>query len=96
MSKSLVVQQALIAPDVVRKIALDIGKSVALHIETMYPNAVTATTPNMLISVRNTVYNEIMAALQTTDETEILQRLEERKKWRRNHRKTWKNIREGT
>lgn len=75
-----------IARDVVKQIAMDIGKEVAAHIETMYPKAVEAAGKNMLLSVRNCVFNEIMAALETTDEQEILDRLERRKKWRRKHK----------
>jgi hypothetical protein len=94
MANPPAISQPQIARDVVKQIAMDIGKSVALHIETMYPNAVLATSPHMLLSVRNCVYSEILAALETTDETEILQRLKDRKKWRQEHRKVWKQIRE--
>ncbi len=72
-----------IARDLIKKIAMDIGKEIAHHIEIMYPNAVKATTPNMLISVRNCTYNEIMEALDATTEEEILTRLERRKMLRR-------------
>lgn len=72
-----------IARDLVKEIAADIGKAVAHHIETMYPLAVTATSRNMLVSVRGCVINEIMAALDTTDEHAIRARLAERKRHRR-------------
>lgn len=77
------VLQQPILQDVVKQIAMDIGKAASHHIETMYPDAVKATSKNMLLSLRNTVYNEIMAALKTTDEAEILERLDRRKKHRR-------------
>lgn len=81
------------SPDIVKQIALDIGKEVAAHIEVMYPKAVEATSKSMLLSVRNCVYNEIMAALATTDEAEILDRLAERKKFRRKWKATYRNVR---
>ena len=82
-----------IPTDVIKEIAMDIGKAAAAHIETMYPDAVLATSPNMLVSVRNTVYNEIMAALDLTDEGEIRARLEKRKVFRRQHKAAWNKIR---
>jgi len=86
----------LIPRDTVREIALDIGKEVAAHIETMYPQAVEATTPNMLVSVRNCVFNQIMAALDVIDEEEIRARLERRRKFRRATRAAYRDIREHT
>ena len=68
--------------DVVKLIAMDIGKAVADHIDSMYPKAVAAASSTFLLSVRNTTYNEIMAALKTTDEDEIRERLRRRKKER--------------
>lgn len=70
------------------------GKEVATHIETMYPDTVTATTPNMLLSVRNKVFNEIIAALDVIDEEEIRMRLDRRRRFRRKVRAAYRNIRE--
>lgn len=84
----------LIPRDIVRGLALDIGKEVAAHIETMYPKAVEATSPNMLLSVRNCVFNQIMAALDVIDEDEIRARLEKRRKFRRKLRAAYRNLRE--
>ena len=72
-----------IPPDLVKQIAMDIGKAVAHHIQRMYPRAVDATSKTMLLSVRNCTYNEIIAALDTTDADAILARLAERKLHRR-------------
>ena len=72
-----------ITPDLVKQIAMDIGKAVAHHIERMYPRAVDATSKTMLLSVRNCTYNEIIAALNTTDVDAIVARLAERKLHRR-------------
>lgn len=84
---------APLSADLVKQIAMDIGKEVAAHLEVMYPKAVEATSKTMLLSVRNSVYNEIMAALTTTDETEILARLADRKKFRRRWKAAYRKIR---
>lgn len=80
----------------VHAIAADIGKEVAHHIETMYPDAVTATSRNMLRSVQGCVHNEIIAAIQVNDEGQIIARLKERKAFRREMKAAWKRIREIT
>lgn len=79
--------------DIVRIIAEDIAADVASHIETMYPDAVVATSLNMLRSVRGTVINNIMAAIQRTDETEILAQIERNRKHRREMRAAWRKNR---
>ncbi|MTJ93886.1 MAG: hypothetical protein F8N36_13660 [Desulfovibrio sp.] len=89
-------EPAPFSPDLVKEIAMDIGKAVAAHIEMMYPAAVEATSKSMLLSVRNCVFNEIMAALNTTDEDEIRRRLAERKLHRRRHKAAWNKIRSKT
>ncbi len=88
MSQELTTRHAL--PDVrdktdvlVKDIAFDIGKAVAHHIEMMYPSALEATSKSMLLSVRNSVYNEIMAAIKVNDAGEIVVRLKRRKAHRR-------------
>jgi hypothetical protein len=80
--------------DVVKQIAMDIGKETVAYIEIMYPDAIKATSSTFRLSVRNHIYNQIMAALETTDEAEILGRLERRKRFRRERRAAWKKIRE--
>lgn len=84
-----------IARDVVKDIAMDIGKAVAAYIEVQYPAAVSSTRSTFLLSVRNCTYNEIMAALETTDEGAIRRRLAERKAFRRKWRAQWRKIRKG-
>lgn len=76
---------ATISPSeaLVREIAMDIGKAVVHHIETMYPAAIEATPSTFRLSVRNSVYNEIVAAIKVIDEEDIRARLVERKKHRR-------------
>lgn len=78
----------------IREIAMDIGKEVVSHIETMYPKAVAAASSTFPLSVRNCVYNQIIAAIQVNDEGQIIERLNRRKKFRREQKAAWKKIRE--
>jgi hypothetical protein len=78
----------------VKGIAMDIGKEVAAYIERMYPQAVSATSSTFLLSVRNSIYNEIIDALGVTDEAKILARLARRKKERKELKAQWKLIQE--
>lgn len=52
------------AKALVKAVALDIGKQIVAYIEVMYPEAITATSSTFKLSVRNSIYNEIMAAIQ--------------------------------
>lgn len=72
---------------------MDIGKEVAAYIERQYQKAVEATSSTFLLSVRNCVYNEIIAAIGTSDAKEIECRLKERKQARRKLRSLWKAAR---
>lgn len=74
--------------DLLKAVAMDIGKEVAHHIETMYPEAVKAASSTFLLSVRNCVHNEIMAAMES--DMDVLKRLERRKKFRKWIRKEMK------
>jgi hypothetical protein len=67
----------------VKEIAMDIGKEVVAYIEVMYPKAIEATSSTFKLSVRNCIFNQIMAAIQVTDEGKIKARLKDRKKFRR-------------
>ena len=89
---------AFMSLDLIKKVAMDIGKEVASHIETMYPNAVAATSRNMPLSVRNCTYNNIIAALDLTDEDAVRARLKRRRRHRREMKKAWTDIhtQEGT
>lgn len=77
----------------IRAIAMDIGKEVVHHIETMYPNAAAMLPGSGKLSVRNCVHNEIMAAIQVTDEGEIVARLHDRKAFRRKMKNAYSSIR---
>ena len=81
------------SPGLVRDIAMDIGKETAAYIEVMYPDAVKAASSTFLLSVRNTVYNEIIAAIAHHEAGVIRQRLERRKKFRREWKAQYKKIR---
>lgn len=72
----------------VEAIAMDIGKTVVHHIENMFPEAY-ARLPQKGLSVRNCTYNEIIAALDVTDEGRIIARL----KYRAKHRRTINRLR---
>lgn len=71
------------AKAMVEAIAMDIGKEVVAYIEVMYPQAIEATSSTFKLSVRNVIYNEIMAAIKTTSEGEIVARLQDRRQSRR-------------
>lgn len=80
--------------ELVKEIAMDVGKDVCAYIRVMYPEAVKATSSTFLLSVRNSVHSEIMAALDgPTDEVSIRARLADRKTWRRKWLAAWKKIR---
>lgn len=77
----------------IEAIALDIGKEVVHHIEMMYPKAIAATASTFKLSVRNCVHNEIMAALEVTDEGQIIARLRDRKQFRRKIKAIYTKVR---
>lgn len=79
--------------ELVKAIAMDIGKAVVHHIETMYPAATDACPSTFRLSVRNTVCNEIMAAIEVNDEGRITARLQERKTHRRKIKAAYQKIR---
>jgi hypothetical protein len=68
--------------ELIKEVAMDIGKEVTAHIEIMYPAAIAATPGTFKTSVQNVVYNQIMAAIEVNDAGEILARLKERKRAR--------------
>ena len=69
--------------ELVEAIAMDIGKDTVAYIEVMYPAAIKAASSTFKLSVRNHIYNQIMAAIEVTDEGQIKARLQDRKKFRR-------------
>lgn len=79
--------------ELVKEIAMDIGKDVVAYIEVMYPKAIEATSSTFKLSVRNSIFNEIMAAIEVTDEGQIKARLRDRKKFRREWTAAYRKIR---
>jgi hypothetical protein len=74
-------------------IAMDIGKEVVAYLDVMYPKAAKACSSTFRLSVRNCIYNEIMAAIEINDEGQIIARLRDRKTFRRKWTPAWRNIR---
>jgi hypothetical protein len=79
--------------DLIKSIAMDIGKEVVAYIEVQYPEAVKATSSTFKLSVRNCIYNQIMAAIEVNDAGQIAARLADRKKRRRKWTADWRKIR---
>ena len=92
-SQLAVKSQEMAPRDLLRAWAMDIGKEVAHHIETMYPEAVKAASSTFLLSVRNCVHNEIIAAMESPANVEG--RIEARAKFRKYIRAQYKKVRRG-
>lgn len=73
--------------DLIKQIAIDIGKETIAYIEWMYPKAIEATSSTFKQSIRNHVYNDIMEAIKVNEEGQITARLKERDKTRHYIRK---------
>lgn len=69
--------------ELVKAIAMDIGKSAVSKIRTMYPDVYAAMNSGCRLTLRNHIYNEIMGALDTTDADQIEARLKQRAKDRK-------------
>jgi len=82
-----------IPQDLVREMAMEVGKEIAAYVEWMYPEAVEATSSVFLPSLRNCIFNEITATLKTMDAAEISERLVVRKRARRELGALWKAAR---
>jgi hypothetical protein len=80
--------------DLIKEIAMDIGKEVVAYIEYMYPQAIEATSSTFKLSIRNCIHNQIMAALEVNEEGAVKARLADRKKWRREFKAMWKKNRD--
>jgi hypothetical protein len=77
--------------DMIKAVAMDIGKQVANYIEIQYPEAVKAASSTFLLSVRNCTCNEIMAAIES--DMDVEKRLAFNDRFRRYIRAQWKKIR---
>ena len=75
--------------DLIRRIAMDIGKQVVAHIDHAYPEMFRAVAAKSArLSIRNATFNAIMAAMTAADEG----RSEERIRQHENHRKTMRRL----
>jgi len=79
--------------ELISRVALDIGKEAVSHLRIGYPDAFNALPKSGHLSLRNTIHNEIMAALEVIDANEIECRLELRTKHRRRMHAFYKSIR---
>lgn len=79
--------------ELVKRIAMDIGKAAVSHLRTMYPDVFAAMNSGCRLSLRNCVHNEIIAALDTTDAEQIAARLDRRAQQRKRAHKAWADIR---
>jgi hypothetical protein len=76
-----------------KAMAMDIGKEIVTYIEVMYPQAIESTSSTFSLSVRNSIHNEIMSAIEMRDKDEVLAWLAERKAFRREWLATYRNLR---
>lgn len=79
--------------ELIKAVAMDIGKEVAAYVQVMYPQAIEATSSTFKLSLRNSIYNEIMAAIEVNDAGQIVARLDARKTFRRQWLAAWRKIR---
>lgn len=77
--------------ELLRAVAMDIGKEVAHHIEIMFPEAVKAAPSTFLLSVRNCTHNNIIAWVESNADPE--KRLAFNDAFRRHLRAQYKKIR---
>jgi hypothetical protein len=87
------VSEAQWSRELVKQIAKDVGDAVIIHIELMYPAALTATPGTFQLSVRNCIFNEIMAAIEVNDAGQIAARIAHRKRLRRHLKTAYRKMR---
>lgn len=93
MTQEIAIIEKPLTQDIIKLIASDIGKELVAYIEVMYPAAIESTSSTFKTSVRNNIYNQIMAAVKINDEGEILARLQDRAAFRKKWVKQYRNIR---
>lgn len=82
------------AKAMMQAIAMDIGKEIVAYVEVQYPKAIEATTGGFPISLKNSIYNEIMAAFEFRgDKIQLAERLRERRAFRKEWLATYRKIR---
>lgn len=86
--------EAIDAKVMMQAIAMDIGKEIVAYVEVMYPSAMKATTGGFPTSLRNSIYNQIMAAFEFRgDAVALAGRLKDRKEFRREWVAAYRKIR---
>lgn len=87
-----------IPKELVKALAMEIGKSTAAYVEVMYPEAVKATSSTFRTSLQNHIYNEIVSMAELHDAASIRNAIEEskgfRKRWLAQYRKMRREKRE--
>ncbi len=83
------------ADELIKLIAKDIGDEILAYVEVMYPAAIEATPSTFKISLRNSIYNQIMAAVKVGDAGQITARLEVRKQFRHRWVNAYRKMRGG-
>jgi hypothetical protein len=79
--------------ELIKEIAKDIGDAVVVHVETMYPAAVASTPSTFRTSLRNCIFNEILAAVEVNDARRVVARIRDRKRARRKTRADYRRMR---
>jgi|GEM_PF-3292416 len=76
-----------------KALAMNIGKNVVAYVDIMYPEAPKACSSTFRLSLRNSIYNEIMAAMKLNDEGQIVAALKDQAEHRRYMKAQYKKIR---
>ena len=76
-----------ISNDLIKAMAMDAGKSLCAYLEVMFPEVWHGSNSGFKLSMRNHVYNDIMALASLHDETSIRKRMADNEA----HRKQWVN-----
>lgn len=78
--------------ELIRRIAMDIGKQVVAHIDHAHPEMFRAvlSTSSARLSIRNATFNAIMAAMAAADEGRSDERIRQHEKHRRTMRRLQK------
>lgn len=74
-----------VSKDLIKAMAMAVGKDLAAYVEVMYPEAMNAASSTFKLSLRNHVYNDIMHVSTLHTEAEIRKWLADNEA----HRKRW-------
>jgi hypothetical protein len=93
MTETLPAVKTIFTDDLIRRIAMDIGKEVVAHIEHAYPDMFRAVAANSAkLSIRNATYSAVYAAVRAADEG----RIEEALKAHDEHRRKMRRLRKAS